>query len=114
MHARRRVRKDGTVDIAGVAWQLDQGFLAGCLVTIAVDTTGAAPPVVEHNGRRYVLHPVDAVAAGKTRRPRPVATWGETITVPYDPAGALLDRLAGRGVRLARSRWRVAPPVRRA
>jgi putative transposase len=40
--ARRRVRKDGTVDIAGVPWQLDQSFLSGCVVTIAVDLTGAA------------------------------------------------------------------------
>jgi hypothetical protein len=49
----------------------DQGFLAGCLVTIAIDMTGAAAPVVEHDGRRYVLRPVDAIAAGKARRKRP-------------------------------------------
>lgn len=96
VQTRRRARKDGTLDIAGVTWQLDQGFLAGCLVTIAVDTTGAAPPVVEHDGRRYVLHPVDAVAAGKTRRPRPAATSDQTTTVPFDPAGVMLDQFAGR------------------
>lgn len=99
VRARRRVRKDGTVDISGMSWQLDQGFLAGCLVIVAVDTTGAAAPVVEHDGRRYVLHPVDAVAAGKLRRTRPVPTSDQTTTVPFDPAGALLDRLAGRGPR---------------
>jgi len=96
VQTRRRARKDGTLDIAGVTWQLDQGFLAGCLVTIAVDTTGTAPPVVEHDGRRYVLHPVDAVAAGKTRRPRPAATSDQTTTVSFDPAGVMLDQLAGR------------------
>ena len=60
---------------------------------MVVDKTGAAAPVVEHDGRRYLLRPVDAVAAGKTRRkpPKPPAP-----TVPFDPPGALLDRLAGR------------------
>ena len=98
VRARRRVRKDGTVDIAGVPWQLDQGFLAGCLVTIAVDMTGTAEPVVEHDGRRYVLRPVDAIAAGKLRRKRPAPKPDDDTedTVPFDPAGALLDRLVGR------------------
>jgi hypothetical protein len=92
--ARRRVRRDGTLDVDGQAWQLDQSFLAGALVTVAVDMTGTAAPVVEHDDRRYVLRPVDAVAAGKTRRKRP-ALERET-TVPFDPPGALLDRVAGR------------------
>jgi transposase InsO family protein len=96
VRARRRVRKDGTVDISGVPWQLDQSFLSGCLVTIAVDMTGTAEPVVEHDGSEYVLRPVDVVAAGKTRRKRPVPEANETDTVPFDPAGALLDRLVGR------------------
>jgi putative transposase len=97
IRARRRVRKDGTVDIAGVPWQLDQSFLAGCLVSIAVDMTGTAEPVVEHDDHRYVLRPVDAVAAGKTRRKRPARDPDDTKdTVPFDPAGALLDRLVGR------------------
>jgi putative transposase len=92
--ARRRVRRDGTLDIDGTPWQLDQSFLAGALVTVAIDMTGTAPPVVEHDGRRYTLRPVDAVAAGKTRR-KPVAQASEKRT-PFDPAGALLDQLVGR------------------
>ena len=90
---RRRVRKDGTLDVRGTTWQLDQRFLAGAVVTVAVDLTGGAAPVVEHDGRRYVLRPVDAVAAGMTRR-KPPAPPGPTV--PFDPAGALLDRAAGR------------------
>lgn len=91
---RRRVRRDGTLDIDGTPWQLDQSFLAGLLVTIAVDKTGTAPPVVEHDGHRYVLRPVDAIAAGKLRRkPREVS---RAPRVPFDPAGALLDQYAGR------------------
>jgi len=91
---RRRVRKDGTVDVAGATWQLDQGFLAGCTITIEHDLVGAADPVALHDDHRYVLRPVDPIAASRTRRrrrgeaPRP--------TVPFDPPGALLDRAAGR------------------
>jgi transposase InsO family protein len=94
---RRRVRRDGTLDVDGVPWQLDQSFLAGALVTVAIDTTGSASPVVEHDGRTYKLHRVDAVAAGMTRRkphdkPR-------VSGVKFDPPGALLDKLVGRGPR---------------
>jgi putative transposase len=97
-HTRRRVRKDGTLDVDGTSWQLDEGFLAGAIVTVAVDKTGSAAPVVEHDGRRYVLRPVDAVAAGKTRRNRKLPA-PPTPTVPFDPPGTLLDRLAGRSPR---------------
>jgi transposase InsO family protein len=94
VRSRRRVRKDGTVDVDGAAWQLDQGFLAGRVVTVAVDMTGAELPYIEHEGRRYLLRPVDAVAASRTRRTRPAPP--PTPTVPFDPAGALLDRVVGR------------------
>jgi len=91
---RRRVRKDGTLDVDGTSWQLDEGFLAGAIVTVAIDKTGTAAPVVEHDQRRYVLRPVDLVAAGKRRRKPPVTPTASTV--PFDPPGALLDRLAGR------------------
>ncbi|MCW5808641.1 MAG: DDE-type integrase/transposase/recombinase, partial [Deltaproteobacteria bacterium] len=91
---RRRVRRDGTLDVRGQTWQLDESFLSGAVVTVAVDLAGAAAPVVEHDQRRYTLRPVDAVAAGKQRRKPPTPTT--TSTVPFDPAGALLDRVAGR------------------
>jgi putative transposase len=93
-HIRRRVRKDGTVDVAGRAWQLDQGFLAGRVVTIEHDLVSAGDPVALHDGHRYPLRPVDPVAASRTRRRR----VGELSapTVPFDPPGALLDRAAGR------------------
>lgn len=90
---RRRVRKDGTLDVRGQAWQLDESFLAGAVVTVGVDMTGATAPFVEYDGRRYVLRPVDPVAAGKRKRKPPASP---SPTVPFDPAGALLDRVAGR------------------
>jgi transposase InsO family protein len=94
VHVRRRVRRDGTLDAAGATWQLDESFLAGRVVTIAVDKTGAAPPVVLHDGRRYTLRAVDPVSAGKAKRRRPAKL--DAPAVPFDPAGALLDRVAGR------------------
>lgn len=92
--ARRRVRRDGTLDVDGTPWQLDQSFLAGALVVVAVDMTGSAAPVVEHDGRRYVLRPVDVVGAGKTRR-KPVSDPPSTKTA-FNPPRALLDQLVGR------------------
>jgi transposase InsO family protein len=97
---RRRVRRDTTVSIDGVIWQLDQGYLAGRIVNVGrclVDANAA--PWVEHEGKRLELHPVDPVKNGRTteRQPRrPSAQPPATKTVPFDPAGALLDKAAGR------------------
>ncbi len=96
---RRRVRRDSTVSIDGADWELDQGFLAGRLVMVArclVEPTEA--PWVEHDGKRYELHPVDAVGnAHRKRQPRRVEVepklGGKTH---FDPPGALLDRAVGR------------------
>lgn len=95
IHRRRRVRKDGTLDLDGRVWQLDQGFLAGRVVTVVAAHAGlAGDPIALHDGHRYAMRPADPVAAGRTRRPR----RGEPPppTHPFDPAGALLDRAAGR------------------
>lgn len=94
MHLRRRVRRDGTLDVDGASWQADESFLAGMVVTVAVDKTGTAPPVLHYDGRRYTLRPVDAISAGKTKRKKPVPPL--TGAVAFDPAGALLDRAVGR------------------
>ena len=91
----RRVRKDTTLSVAGHAWELDQGFLAGRTVTVArcmVDPAEA--PWVEPEGRRYLLRRVDPKA--NATRPRParrehIAT-APRARVPFDPAGALLEQ----------------------
>jgi transposase InsO family protein len=92
---RRRVRRDNTLSIEGMDYELDQGFLSGRLVTIArclVDV--AEPPWVEHEGKRLPLHRLDPVR--NARRPRRCRWTPGEKTVPFDPPGALLDRAAGR------------------
>jgi hypothetical protein len=96
---RRRVRRDTTVTLAGRDWELDQGFLAGRLVTVAhclLDPN--EPPWIEHDGKRLPLHPVDPVGNARRKRPprRVQADAQVGDPVDFDPAGALLDRAVGR------------------
>ena len=96
---RRRVRRDTTVSVDGVDWQLDQGYLAGRIVTVGRCLADAnVPPWVEHEGKRLELRPVDPVQNGRTKRQsrRPGVTAPASKTVAFDPAGALLDKAAGR------------------
>jgi putative transposase len=99
VHERRRVRRDTTLSIDGIVWELDRGYLAGRIVTVGRCLTDAnLPPWVEHEGKRLELHPVDAAKNARTKRPprRPGVTVPATKTVPFDPASALLDHAAGR------------------
>lgn len=67
---RRRVSGDNIVSLDGVLWQLDQGYLAGQIVTVAqCFTVPNEPPWVEVEGKRLVLHPVDPEANARRKRP---------------------------------------------
>jgi transposase InsO family protein len=96
VRVRRRVRRDATVPLDGVDYELDQGFLGGRLVTVArclVDLS--EPPWVEHEGKRLVLHPVDPTHnARRARGPRRDRTVVNTVA--FDPPRALLDRAVHR------------------
>ncbi|XXU36171.1 integrase core domain-containing protein [Sorangium sp. So ce1000] len=51
--SRRRVSSDNVLSIDGEAWELDQGYLAGQLVTVAhCHVAPDATPWVEHEGKR--------------------------------------------------------------
>lgn len=93
---RRRVRKDTTVSVLGRDWELDQGYLAGRLVTLAyslLDSTAW----IEHEGHRLELHEVDPVANARRKRlPRRPGQTGGEASVPFDPAQVLLDKATGR------------------
>lgn len=93
---RRRVRADTTVSIEGRDWELDQGYLAGRVVTVGRSLL-AGEPWVEHDGKCFPLHPVDPKANAHRKRPprRPGEPAPRTST-PFDPAGALLDLATGR------------------
>src|SRR5262245_27193169 len=68
-HGRRRIRRDGTVQIAGKEFEVEQGFLAGRLVSIGRSLlTPTEAPWVEHEDQRLLLKPVDAKANAKARR----------------------------------------------
>jgi hypothetical protein len=99
---RRRVRRDTTVSVAGQTYELDQGFLAGRIVTVArcLLPDVAQPPWVEHDGKRFGLHPSDPVA--NSRKPRRREERPAQTGVTFDPPGALLDRAAGRRPRYRR------------
>lgn len=93
---RRRVRRDTTVSILGTDYELDQGFLAGRVVTVAYSLLDGSP-WVEHEGRRLGLHVVDPLRNARRKRlPRRPGAAPAGAPVAFDPAGALLDLATGR------------------
>jgi transposase InsO family protein len=90
----RRVSHDNLVRLDGVAWELDQGFLAGKKVTLVRSLLStSAPPSVELEGKLLPLHPVDPIH--NAQRKRPVLRAPEPHTparpaVAFNPVGALL------------------------
>jgi transposase InsO family protein len=96
---RRRVRKDGTVAVDGVDYELDGAHLAGRLVTLCrclVELEEA--PWAEFENRRLTLHPVDAVANGKRKREPRLDRHGERCPPhpAFNPPQAQLDKALGR------------------
>jgi len=94
VRVRRRVRRDTTISLDGRDFELDQGFLAGRVVTVAYSLVGDDTPWVEHDSKRFALRPVDALANAKKKRHRNERP--SPPSVPFDPAGALVERAAGR------------------
>lgn len=96
LRGRRRVRRDGTVSVAGTDFELHEGYLAGRIVTVArslLDPTER--PWVEHEGQRLVLHEVDAQTNAKRAKKSHAPSAG-LDAVPFDPPRALLDLALGR------------------
>jgi hypothetical protein len=93
---RRRVRNDSTLSVGGTTWECDRGFLAGRVVTVARCLVDAKdPPFIEHESKRFRLHPVDPVANARRKRParRPDgATYTPTQSRDFDPTRQLVDK----------------------
>ncbi len=101
VRVRRRVRRDSTVPVDGVDWEVDQGYLAGQLVFVGkclLDPT--EPPWIEHEGKVLALHGVDKKMNAVTKRsPRraPAHLNAPPEDPPdFDPAKAIMDKLFGR------------------
>ena len=101
VRVRRRVRRDCTVSIDGVDWEIDQGYLAGQIVTAArclLDTR--EPPWIEHDGKTLAVHVVDVKLNGASKRP-PRRAPSMLLKPPdappeFDPNRAAMDKLFGR------------------
>lgn len=98
VRSRRRVSGDNVISIDGVAWELDQGYLARQTVTVAACFAASdEAPWVEHEGKRLPLHPLDPVKNARRKRPPrggPAAATAQR-PVDFDPMRALLKRGGG-------------------
>jgi transposase InsO family protein len=87
----RRVRKDSTVAVDGIDWELDQGFLAGRVVTVGRCVLDVPPaPWIEHEGKRLALHPVDPTRNARRKRKPPPG--------PKAPSNTAFDPMLGAAV----------------
>jgi putative transposase len=97
VHGKRRVRRDGTLEVAGTTFETRAGFLAGRVVVVGrslLDPT--ADPWIEHEGQRYVVGRVDPEENARRKRSGPNANRPRRgLDVPFDPPGALLNALIG-------------------
>jgi hypothetical protein len=93
--ARRRVRRDGTLTVAGTEFEVEQGFLAGRMVTVGRSLlVPTDPPWLEHEDQRLALKRVDP--RNRTHGDRAHRGRRGIDAVPFDPPGALLDEATGK------------------
>ncbi|MGE3670575.1 MAG: DDE-type integrase/transposase/recombinase [Polyangiaceae bacterium] len=95
VRARRRVRADGTLSIAGTDFEVDAGYLSGRVVTVGrclLDPDES--PWIEHEEQRLALHLVDPVGNGKRKRgTSPSRARTGIDAVDFDPNGVRLSEL---------------------
>jgi putative transposase len=92
VRTRRRVRRDSTLSLGGVLYEVPFGYLAGQVVTVATCFFESTTPVLELDGKTAPLRVVDPTANSKARRPpkRP-APERPKAPVDFDPGRALDD-----------------------
>lgn len=90
----RRIRRDTTFSVDGETYEIDQGYLAGRIVTVGFCWLDSPRrPWVEVDGQRFPCHVVDPLRnAQRTRPPRREAHSEPTAPVPFDPSLALAPR----------------------
>jgi transposase InsO family protein len=89
--SRRRVSRDNVLSLHGVAYELDQGFLAGTNVVVAqCFVTPDEPPWIEHEGKRLPLRVLDPVKNARRKRPPRTADAKPLRKTGFNPTAALL------------------------
>ena len=90
LRIRRRVRRDSTIGINGVTYEVPLGYLAGQVVTVATSLYDATEPFLELDDKRVPIAVVDPVRNGKRHRPpRTPAPERTAGPVDFDPSRAL-------------------------
>jgi len=92
VRARRRVRRDTTLSLAGATYEVPLGYLAGQIVTVATSLFDSTMPALELDQQRIPLRVVDPVGNGTTRRP-PRRSPNERASEPvdFDPGRTLVS-----------------------
>jgi transposase InsO family protein len=90
MRVRRRVRRDSTVSVDGVTYEVPLGYLAGQVVTIATSLFDGTAPFIELDDKRVPLSLVDPVRNGRRHRPpkTPAPARAEG-PIDFDPSRAM-------------------------
>jgi putative transposase len=93
----RRVRKDGTVAVGGVEWEVEDGYLAGRKVTVARSLYAPEDaPWIEHEDRAFRLRRLDPVANGLRPKRAAKRVRRGIDAIDFDPATTALDAHLGR------------------
>lgn len=94
VHAKRRLRHDATLSIAGSEFETTASFLAGRNVVVARSLFDSAElPWIEHEGQRHILTHIAPRTNAQQPRPR---TRRGIDALPFDPTGVLLARATGK------------------
>jgi len=92
VQTRRRVRRDSTLSLDGVLYEVPFGYLAGQVVNIATCFFESTTPVIDLGGKTAPLRLVDPKANGKKSRPaKRVPAGPAKRPVDFDP-GRTLDK----------------------
>jgi transposase InsO family protein len=90
LRMRRRVRRDSTLSVRGVDYEVPYGYLAGQLVIVTTSLFDGGTPALDLDGKSVPLLIVDPTANSKRRRPakRPLPERAER-PVDFNPGRTL-------------------------
>jgi len=90
VRVRRRVRRDTTISVNGIVYEIPLGYLAGQTITVATSLFDGTLPMLELDGKRIALSVVDPTANNKKLRPpRHAAPEKPKNPVDFEPGRTL-------------------------